>query len=450
MTARALLLLLLLSVSTLAQESGRKPKFAGKVPPANERQVSRRRAPAPQLSLEEQAKETVRQLLENTSLTKCGDSYYSWSNVLDARGITQFNTPFFVIANVYPLTAADKLNGITWKGRVQFRYRASRRYSSRWQNWEDYESLSMFTFPVEKRNTSWRTEAYLMNTMYRKISCTDLPGAPKIPTLDPSHTRSDINPALASYVVLEVKAAGINRNAMINQTIEIMRKRLGLAGVSAYKVERENNSTNRIVVKYSPLNGIKQVRRFQTLISNQMRVEIVHIISPPAPSGVQIYGTQDEAIKSLGGSVPSNRIVLPYLEHEELTASAASVQTRQLGRWVIVAVPAVIDGSDFNECRAINSEQDNYSYINCSLKKTGSDKLGTWTSANINQYIGVVLNREVRSIAYIKSQIRDSVQISGNLSKEFAEDVVIALQSGALPAPIVYYEEGILKSFRKD
>ncbi len=42
--------------------------------------------------------------------------------------------------------------------------------------------------------------------------------------------------------------------------------------------------------------------------------------------------------------------------------------------------------------------------ISFALKPSGADKFGKWTGANINEYMGVVLNDEVKSIAYIKSR----------------------------------------------
>src|SRR5215831_13247021 len=55
--------------------------------------------------------------------------------------------------------------------------------------------------------------------------------------------------------------------------------------------------------------------------------------------------------------------------------------------------------------------------------------------------MGVVLNDEVKSIAYIKSQIFDQGEISGNFTKEQGEDLALTLRSDALPAPIEYSEE---------
>jgi preprotein translocase subunit SecD len=70
------------------------------------------------------------------------------------------------------------------------------------------------------------------------------------------------------------------------------------------------------------------------------------------------------------------------------------------------------------------------------LNKSGADKFGAWTAANINEYIAVVLNDEVKSIAYIKSQITDQGEISGRFTKQSAEDLALVLRTGALPAEV--------------
>ena len=60
--------------------------------------------------------------------------------------------------------------------------------------------------------------------------------------------------------------------------------------------------------------------------------------------------------------------------------------------------------------------------------------------ANINQYLGVVLNDEVKSIAFIRSRISDQGEISGRFTKQSAEDLALILRSGALPAPLKIIE----------
>src|SRR6185312_5510952 len=108
-----------------------------------------------------------------------------------------------------------------------------------------------------------------------------------------------------------------------------------------------------------------------------------------------------------------------------------------------VESPSIIDGSELRNASGVPSRgggQNDYE-IQFSLKKGGADKFGAWTGAHVNEYMGVVLNDEVKSIAYIRSQIFDSGQITGRFTKQSAEDLALTLRSGALPAPIEYLEE---------
>ena len=119
-------------------------------------------------------------------------------------------------------------------------------------------------------------------------------------------------------------------------------------------------------------------------------------------------------------------------------SSEASPQT-----WVVVEAPAIVDGSKLRNATAVQSRAgaDDYQ-IAFSLRPEGADTFGAWTGAHINDYIGVVLNGEVKSIAYIKSQISDQGEITGRFTRESAEDLALTLRSGALPAPVKIIEEG--------
>jgi preprotein translocase subunit SecD len=104
--------------------------------------------------------------------------------------------------------------------------------------------------------------------------------------------------------------------------------------------------------------------------------------------------------------------------------------------------PVVVDGSELRNAAATQTRGAGEDYqISFSFKPAGAEKFGAWTGANINQYMGVVLNDEVKSIAYIKSQIFDQGEISGRFTKQSAEDLALTLRSGALPAKIEYQEE---------
>lgn len=230
--------------------------------------------------------------------------------------------------------------------------------------------------------------------------------------------------ALTWHLTLAVESNTSDREAVVKQTAEIIEKRLDAFGVSNFKVSPQGNG--RIVVGLPSLSDRERLKR---VITEEGKLELVAIISSPSPD-LQTYATQEEGIASLNSA--GNRRVLPYLERSEVGAA------RKPKRWVVLESPAIVDGSDLSNASAIpvpGRGANNYE-IQFSLDKTGAEKFGAWTGANINEYLGVVLNDEVRSIAAIMAQIFDQGVISGGFTKQSAEDLALVLRSGALPAPI--------------
>jgi len=111
-------------------------------------------------------------------------------------------------------------------------------------------------------------------------------------------------------------------------------------------------------------------------------------------------------------------------------------------KWVVIDSTPIIEGRDLRTAAAVPDYGGKDYQITFTLKPDAATKFGAWTAANINQYIGVVLNDEVKSIVFIRSQIFDTGQINGQFTKEMAEDLAQILMSGPLPAAIKIVEEG--------
>lgn len=225
------------------------------------------------------------------------------------------------------------------------------------------------------------------------------------------------------------------------QAQRIIESRLNAVGVAEPLVQRHGGQSSHQILVQMP--GIQDPERVKQLLSAESRLDLVHVVSPPSPAPAQTYNTEEEAKASLGGTVPANRRVMPYSERNEpTTAGQTSPEDQKQKKWVVVDSPAVVGGNELRNASATQSRGGGNEYqITFSFKPTGAEKFGAWTGANINQYMGVVLNDEVKSIAYIKSQIFDQGEISGRFTKESAEDLALTLRSGALPAPIEYLEE---------
>lgn len=229
------------------------------------------------------------------------------------------------------------------------------------------------------------------------------------------------------------------------QALKIIETRINAIGVAEPTLQRHGAQNSHEILLQMP--GIQDPEHVKQLLAGQSHLEMVHVISPASPSPIQTYATKEEAIASLnsGGNIPANRRVLPYIERAELanrTGQDTATTGQKPTKWVVVESPAIIDGAELRAASAIQGRAGSDEYeIQFSLKKSGADKFGTWTGANINEYMGVVLNDEVKSIAFIKSQIFDQGEITGNFSKQSADDLALTLRSGALPAAIQYSEE---------
>jgi preprotein translocase subunit SecD len=229
----------------------------------------------------------------------------------------------------------------------------------------------------------------------------------------------------------------------VEQAKNIIASRINAFGVTEPELSDHGSADSHELLLQMP--GMQDPERVKKLLVVESKLTLVHVISPPSPAPVQKYATEQEALASLGGTLPSNRLIKPYAERDEPTT--ATGQTDQNAKkptsYVIVENPPVVDGSELRDAKAVSARAggaDDFQ-IAFSLKPAGADKFGQWTGANINEYMGVVLNDEVKSIAFIKSQITDSGEISGRFTQKSAEDLALTLRSGALPAPIAYQEE---------
>lgn len=233
-------------------------------------------------------------------------------------------------------------------------------------------------------------------------------------------------------------------NRATQDALKIIDSRINALGVAEPTLQEHGSSNSHQILLQMP--GIDDPERVKSLLSSESRLELMKVVSPSNPAPMATYPTEEAARASLGGIVPSNRRVLPYDERNEPT-SAATTPDRKPGEptaWVVVETPAVVDGSELRSAEAASagptSTEDGY-HINFTLKPTGAQKFGAWTGANVGAYMAVVLNDRVQSAPFIKSQITDTGQITGNFTKDSSNGLALTLRSGALPAKIIYLEE---------
>ena len=240
------------------------------------------------------------------------------------------------------------------------------------------------------------------------------------------------------YLVIGVKADRAQMEQSLSQTMAVMQRRCDRLGVRCRLQKHGDDKSGQIMLRIS---SPKDPERIKSVLFSE-GLELRAAVSPPSPAPLQTFATRAEAEAAAG----TDEDVLPYLEREE------GAQT-QAERFVIVERTPIVTGQEIRDAEAVEGEdishldgQKNYSYsVTFRLNPAGAERFGRWTGANINRYLAIVLNKQARSVAFIRSQIFDSGQITGRFTKQQAEDIAIVLISGSLPARVEALEEGTYK-----
>jgi preprotein translocase subunit SecD len=234
---------------------------------------------------------------------------------------------------------------------------------------------------------------------------------------------STVNPATVTYRLSNAAANRIRREAT-EQAKTIIEQRINQFGVAEPTVQLHGREEDHQILLQMP--GVDNPERVKELIKGESRLEI------RAVSGAgEKYNTKEEAEAALAGA--ADKEVLPYKE----TRGDGAQDT---GFYIVDKAP-VVTGNDLRDARGVQSQQGFGYEVAFSLKPIGAEKFGNWTGSNVGNYLAVVLNGEIKSVAVVRSRIDDSGRIEGNFTQQQAEDLGLTLRSGALPAKIVYLEE---------
>lgn len=229
--------------------------------------------------------------------------------------------------------------------------------------------------------------------------------------------------------LLKVECKETDCNKVVEQTIKIIESRSYAIGVNS-KGERGKNP-DEIIFRVEDTKDVERVKR---VLFSYDRVELLAVVSPASPSPAQTYKTIEEA-KAIA---KEGEEVLPYIERPETTEGKS---------YVIVKTNSIVANEDIRYAQAVPRTGAAGDYqINFTLKPESATKFGNWTEANINQYLAVALNKEIKTVAAVRGKITDSGELTGSFAKQSAEDLAFILNSGRFPAPLKLIEE---KTFGK-
>ncbi len=210
-------------------------------------------------------------------------------------------------------------------------------------------------------------------------------------------------------LTLSTVALNARANGAVQQSIEIVRRRIDETGVVDPQITQQGN--DRIVVQ---LPGISDPNRIKELLGQtaHMTFRLVDETANPASGGPPPPGDE-------------------YLPMQDRPNEKIAVRKR-----------VDVDGADLTDARAGTNPQSGEWVVNFSFNSVGARRFGDITRANVNHRFAIVLDDKVISAPVIREPITGGRgQISGSFTAASANDLAVLLRAGALPAPLTVVEE---------
>src|SRR5215207_3639012 len=223
----------------------------------------------------------------------------------------------------------------------------------------------------------------------------------------------EIAPAGAGTIRYSQAAMDTRRRQAVEQSIEIIRRRIDETGTKEPTIQREGQ--NRILVQ---LPGIDNPEHVKALLGRTAKLTF-QLVDPNA--------NLEEARRRL----PAGSEILQAQEERGNRGGQGAYVVRKR---VMVGGDSLVD--------AQATFQDNQPVVSFKFDAVGAKRFGDATRENVGKPFAIVLDNKVISAPVIREPILGgSGIISGSFTVQSASDLALLLRAGALPAPITILEE---------
>ena len=222
------------------------------------------------------------------------------------------------------------------------------------------------------------------------------------------------------YEAKQVEGKKID-SEVLDKTVEKIRDRVDSLGVAEPEITRLG--TDKVVVQ---LPGIKDPDRAKELVGTTAQLQFRIVQEEKEASEVKDdpqwqVTTGEENLK------PEATIVLPYEEEKE--------------KALLKLGPTLLSGDAIKKAQ-LGYGEDGSPQIDFELSGEGKDEFGRITTENQNKRLAIVLDYVVESAPNIKEPIKDGRgEITGDFTDAEAKDLVIVLNTGALPVELELLNE---------
>jgi preprotein translocase subunit SecD len=204
------------------------------------------------------------------------------------------------------------------------------------------------------------------------------------------------------------------KRSILEQSIEIVRRRIDETGVKEPTIQREGD--DRILVQ---LPGIDNPEHVKELIGRTAKMTF------------QLVDT-NVGVEDTKRSLPPGDEILPSAEdarHPGVSGPSYVVQRR-----------VMVSGDALTDAQA--TFQDGQPVVSFKFDANGGRRFGDVTKANVGKPFAIVLDGKVISAPVIREAITGGAGIiSGSFTTQTANDLALLLRAGALPAPLTILEE---------
>ncbi len=209
----------------------------------------------------------------------------------------------------------------------------------------------------------------------------------------------------------------------VEQAIDTIRKRIDELGVAEPTIQEHGLGDYQILVQ---LPGIDDPARVKEIMQNTAMLEIRQALDNGRP-----YPSEQDALTAHNGVLPPDAVLLPG---KDITSEGTTTV------WYLVSRSAAISGTDLRGAQPSHDENGRPD-VQFNLTNVGGQRFFQFTSQHVGDYLAVVLDGKVQSVATIQEPIRDSGRITGRFTEDQVKDLSMVLSSGSLPASIHYLEE---------
>ena len=214
--------------------------------------------------------------------------------------------------------------------------------------------------------------------------------------------------------IISFKQSALSRykKEAVGGAVEVMRNRIDQFGLVAPKIARQGKDL--IVVE---MPGVKNVKQAIKLIGKTARLTF------------KLVDDKHSLMNALNGKVPKGDEILYHVTYNKYTHKTAK-------RPYLINKTVLMDGGAVSSAN-VQMNRYNQPIVGVSLNSAGAKQFGQITTKYTGKRLAIILDNNVISAPVIEEPILGgNASISGRFTMAQANNLAIALRSGALPAPV--------------